>query len=108
MTVEVIGKSALGRDMYGVVINRPAHADAAARLRNWLRRPQGDAQEPAPRDAAAARRIGDDVKVPIFVQGGIHGNEYEGVDAAIDTIEKYATTPRGQTRRSTTCCATRS
>ena len=42
--------------------------------------------------AAARRRI----KVPIYVQGGIHGNEYEGVDAAIDTIEKFATTPRGQ------------
>ena len=41
------------------------------------------------------RRLGDDVKVPVFIQGGIHGNEYEGVDAAIDTIEKFATTPYG-------------
>ncbi len=41
-------------------------------------------------------RHGKRIKVPIYVQGGIHGNEYEGVDAAIDTIEKFATTPRGQ------------
>ena len=40
-------------------------------------------------------RLGDDIKVPVFIQGGIHGNEYEGVDAAIDTIEKFATTPYG-------------
>ncbi len=37
MSVEVIGKSALGRDMYGVVINRPADvAREAATYRNWL------------------------------------------------------------------------
>ncbi len=37
-----------------------------------------------------------DVKVPIFVQGSIHGNEYEGVDAAMRAIERLATTPYGQ------------
>ena len=35
------------------------------------------------------------MKVPIFIQGGIHGNEYEGVDAAMQLIEKLATTPAG-------------
>ena len=40
-------------------------------------------------------RSGDNVKVPLFVQGGIHGNEYEGVDAAMQVIEKLATTPYG-------------
>ena len=42
------------------------------------------------------RRMGDDVKVPILVQGGIHGNEYEGVDSNMDMIEKFATTPYGE------------
>ena len=37
-----------------------------------------------------------DVKVPIFIQGGIHGNEYEGVDAAMRAIERLATTPYGE------------
>ena len=55
------------------------------------------------------RRMGDDVKVPILIQGGIHGNEYEGVDSAIDMIEKFATTPYGDgSRRSTRSSATRS
>jgi hypothetical protein len=35
------------------------------------------------------------VKVPVFIQGGIHGNEYEGVDAAMQLIERLATTPAG-------------
>ena len=39
---------------------------------------------------------GDEIKVPILVQGGIHGNEYEGVDASMDQIERLATTPYGE------------
>ena len=35
------------------------------------------------------------MKVPLFVQGGIHGNEYEGVDAAMQVIERLALTPYG-------------
>ncbi len=40
-------------------------------------------------------RHGDDIKVPVYIQGGIHGNEYEGVDAAMDFVERLATTPYG-------------
>ena len=36
------------------------------------------------------------MKVPIFIQGSIHGNEYEGVDAVMRTIERLATTPYGE------------
>jgi hypothetical protein len=35
------------------------------------------------------------VKVPLEIQAGIHGNEYEGVDAAMQLIERLATTPYG-------------
>ncbi len=35
------------------------------------------------------------MKVPLFIQGGIHGNEYEGVDAAMQVIERLALTPYG-------------
>ena len=47
--------------------------------------------------AAAQRQLRgwrDRVKVPLYVQGGI-GNEFEGVDANIRTIERLATTPYG-------------
>jgi Zinc carboxypeptidase len=94
MDVDVIGKSALGRPMYGVVINQLRTKRQRRDFSNWL-----DLRRLALTDPRAAQRLldryDDDVKVPIFIQGGIHGDEYEGVDAAIEIIEKYATTPHG-------------
>ncbi|HEV2874966.1 MAG TPA: M14 family zinc carboxypeptidase, partial [Thermoleophilaceae bacterium] len=92
MSLEVIGQSSTGRDMYGVVINSRetrAQRDSYDRLREALRNALDD---PERAKELVARR---DVKVPIFVQGGIHGNEYEGVDAAMRAIELLATTPYG-------------
>jgi Zinc carboxypeptidase len=94
MTVDVIGKSATGRNMYGVVINRLRSRDERRAFRNWLA-VRALALESPVTAQRLLRRMDDDVKVPIFIQGGIHGDEYEGVDAAIDVIEKYATTPYG-------------
>jgi Zinc carboxypeptidase len=93
MSLEVIGQSSTGRDMYGVVINSRAtraQRDSYERLRDVL----DDAfDDPEDAQELIERR---DVKVPIFVQGSIHGNEYEGVDAAMRAIERLATTPYGQ------------
>jgi hypothetical protein len=95
MTVEVIGQSALGREQYGVVINDLGTRRQRRNYANW--RDVRKVMLESPRRAMnRLARHGRRIKVPIYVQGGIHGNEYEGVDAAIDTIEKYATTPRGQ------------
>ena len=33
--------------------------------------------------------------MPVFIQGAIHGNEYEGVEAIFETLERLATTPYG-------------
>src|SRR5918997_588349 len=94
MSVQVIGKSALGRDMYGVVINRLRTSRERRDFRNWVFVRRIALKNPA-KAQRLVERFDDDVKVPIFIQGGIHGNEYEGVDAAIEIIEKYATTPYG-------------
>jgi hypothetical protein len=95
MRLRVIGESALGRDMYGVVINRLKTRQEQRDYINWkrVRRVMLDNPSKAQR---LLRHFGDDIKVPIYVQGGIHGNEFEGVDAAMDTIEKYATTRYGE------------
>ncbi len=94
MTVDVIGQSALGRDQYGVVINDLSTRKQRRNYANW--RDVRKVMLKNPRHAMKhLAQHGSRIKVPIYVQGGIHGNEYEGVDAAIDTIEKYATTPRG-------------
>ena len=33
--------------------------------------------------------------MPLFIQGSIHGNESEGIDADMKVIERIATTPYG-------------
>jgi Zinc carboxypeptidase len=95
MSVKVIGKSATGRDMYGVVINRLRTRQEKRDYLGWLG--VRTLMLESPKSAQKLLdRLGDNVKVPVFIQGGIHGNEYEGVDAAMDTIEKFATTPYGE------------
>jgi hypothetical protein len=92
MQVEVIGQSALGRDMYKVTINAldtRAQQNADARLQRVIELAQ---RNPRRAQELIERR---DLKVPIFIQSGIHGNEYEGVDAAMRIIERLATTPYG-------------
>nr|WP_269205125.1 M14 family zinc carboxypeptidase [Motilibacter aurantiacus] len=95
MTVEVIGESALGRPLYGVVINALETKQQRDDYRAWTRVRKQMLEDPAKAqdlvDAAGPR-----IKTPMVIQGGIHGNEFEGVDAAMELIEKYATTPYGQ------------
>jgi hypothetical protein len=94
MEVEVIGRSALGRDMYGVVINELETRRQQRDYANWLSVRRQALSNPV-NAQQMLERFGAEVKMPVFIQGGIHGNEYEGVDAAIDTIERLATTPYG-------------
>ena len=94
MSVEVAGSSALGRDMYRVVIN-PLDTNARRQaFHTWQEIRRVALTDPARAQALVASSNGA-VKVPIFIQGGIHGNEYEGVDAAMQLIERLATTPAG-------------
>jgi Zinc carboxypeptidase len=93
MSLKVIGRSARGREMYLVTINglrTRAQRDSYERLQQILREASTDPEEA---QELVERR---DAKVPIFIQSGIHGNEYEGVDAAMRAIERLATTPYGE------------
>ena len=94
MRVEVIGQSATGRDMYLVTINALETLQQQEDFARWqqirhfaLRRP-AQAQH-------LLQQNGDAVKIPIFIQAGIHGGETEGVDASMQIIERLATTPYG-------------
>ncbi|MGD2048024.1 MAG: M14 family zinc carboxypeptidase [Chloroflexota bacterium] len=83
--VEVIGQSAGGRDLFLVTLSAP---EAMGRLgqyqaiRNTMLKDPEKAQE-------MIDKFGD-FKVPVFINGSIHGNEYPGVDAAIRLIETLA------------------
>jgi hypothetical protein len=94
MDVQVIGQSALGRDMYLVTINALDTAQQRRDFQNWENIRKIALTDPA-RAQAMLDRFGDDVKVPIFIQSAIHGNESEGVDAMFDLVERLATTPYG-------------
>jgi Zinc carboxypeptidase len=95
MDVDVIGESVNGRKMYSVVINELRTSRQRRDYLGWLGIRALMLESP---NAALklARALDDDVKVPVLVQGSIHGNEYEGLDSAMEVIEKYALTPRGQ------------
>ena len=95
MDVKVIGQSAGGRDMYLVTINALDTAQQRRDFQTWQNIRKIALTEPA-RAQGMLDRAGDDVKVPIFVQSAIHGNESEGVDAMFELVERLATTPYGQ------------
>jgi Zinc carboxypeptidase len=95
MEVEVIGQSALGRDMYGITINALDTTQQRKDFHNWQEVRRVALSDPA-RGQSLVRAAGADIKVPIFIQAGIHGNEQEGVDASMRIIERLATTPYGE------------
>jgi hypothetical protein len=94
MTVDVVGQSALRRDLYLVTINALDTVQQRGDFHVWQEIRKIALTDPA-KAQGILQRYGDDVKVPLFIQAGIHGNEYEGVDAAFQIIEKLATTPHG-------------
>jgi hypothetical protein len=95
MEVEVIGQSALGRDLYSVTINALDTEQQRNDFHNWQAVRRVALSDPA-RGQVLVRSAGEDIKVPIFIQAGIHGNETEGVDASMRLIEQLATTPYGE------------
>ena len=77
MTLEVIGQSALGRDMFLVTVNALDTVQQRTDFQAWQQVRKVALTDPA-RGQALLESYGDDVKVPLYIQGAIHGNEYEG------------------------------
>ncbi|QFG67762.1 M14 family zinc carboxypeptidase [Ornithinimicrobium pratense] len=86
VSVEVIGSSAQGRDLLLVTLTAP-ESTAQTHQQDRMRELITDRPARAARDQALARNY----KVPIFVNANIHGNEWEGTDAALRLVEDYAT-----------------
>jgi hypothetical protein len=95
MSIDVIGPSANGRDMFLVTINDLDSKYQRKAFANWKKVRRDALTEPA-KAQKTLRKSDGQVKVPLFIQGGIHGDEYEGVDANMRTIETLATTPNGE------------
>lgn len=85
VSVEIAGRSAGGHRLYLVTVTAPetAHqARAQDRMRELI--------ENAPRAAAKDPAL-KAYKTPVFFNNNIHGNEWEGTDAALELIERLAT-----------------
>ena len=86
VSAEVIGQTVTGRELYLVTLTAPesaAEAKAQERMRDRI------LHQPA--QAAKDRGLARKYKTPIFINNNIHGNEWEGTDAALRLIEDYAT-----------------
>jgi hypothetical protein len=83
--VEVIGQSAGGRNLFLAIVSDPQAMGRLGQyqaIRNTMIKDPEKAQE-------MIDKFGD-FKVPVFINGSIHGNEYPGTDAALRLIETLA------------------
>jgi hypothetical protein len=92
MSYEVLGQSAGGRDLLGVVVNALETEEQQAAYANWVELRSTMLTNPAA-GQAMLEGFGDEVKVPIFIEANIHGNEEEGTDAILQVIRDLVTTP---------------
>lgn len=86
VSVEVAGRSAGGHELYLVTVTAPESAREAREQERMRER-----IENAPAAAAKDTRIKAAYKTPVFINNNIHGNEWEGTDAALELIEELAT-----------------
>ncbi|MFD3522823.1 M14 family zinc carboxypeptidase [Streptomyces sp. NPDC058653] len=94
VSVEVTGRSAGGHDLYLVTVTAPESAKEAAEQERMRER-----IENSPASAAKDRRIKESYKTPVFINNNIHGNEWEGTDAALKLIEELARAKDGRTKK---------
>lgn len=88
VSTQVIGRSTQGRDLYLVTVTAPETEEFTAQQTAWR-----DTIRNNPTAAAADANLLSQYKTPIWISNNIHGNEWEGTDAALDYIEYLATAP---------------
>lgn len=88
VSVQVVGQSTQGRDLYLVTVTAPETEAETARQTAWKGAIKHD-----PVAAAADATLMAQYKTPVWISNNIHGNEWEGTDAAMQYIEWLATAP---------------
>ncbi|MDA0185274.1 M14 family zinc carboxypeptidase [Solirubrobacter phytolaccae] len=87
VSARVAGKSSSGYDLYAVTLTWPETPAESAQQEAWKNKIEDD--------PVAARTDGAllaGYKTPLFANGNIHGNEWEGTDAILKVLEEWATT----------------
>ena len=94
MTYSTIGNSAGGRPLYVAVVNALETTNQQRDYARWQQIRALELENPAAAQVLLAT-FGSDVKMPIFIEANIHGNEEEGADAMMQALRDLVTTPRG-------------
>lgn len=82
ISTQVVGQSTLGRDIYMVTLTAPETAEETAKQVQWR-----DEIKYSSAEAAADEDLSAGYKRPVWFNGNIHGNEWEGTDASMNYIE---------------------
>nr|WP_244632965.1 M14 family metallopeptidase [Aeromicrobium sp. CFBP 8757] len=93
VSAQVVGQSTEGRDLYLVTVTAPESEAETAQQTAWKNEMKSDPVAAA-QDAALLR----DYKTPVWISNNIHGNEWEGTDAAMKYIDYLATAPLSEVR----------
>ncbi|MFC7879875.1 M14 family zinc carboxypeptidase [Isoptericola sp. NPDC057391] len=86
VSTQVVGQSTAGRDLYLVTVTAPESRQETAQQTRWR-----EEIRTAPERAASDRRLAVGYKTPLWITANIHGNEWEGTDAAMQVIDDLAT-----------------
>nr|WP_246283801.1 M14 family zinc carboxypeptidase [Nocardioides perillae] len=86
VSVQVVGQSTQGRDLYLVTVTAPETTAETAQQTAWREQIKAD-----PAAAAGDEALAAGYKTPVWISNNIHGNEWEGTDAAMQYIEELAT-----------------
>ncbi|WP_312877870.1 M14 family zinc carboxypeptidase [Lentzea indica] len=87
ISVEVVGQSGLGRDLYLVTLTAP-ESPAQTRLQEQFRA-----------SIEEGRKVPAGLyKAPVWINNNIHGDEWEGTDGALRVIEHLATSDDSETK----------
>ncbi|MET0910554.1 MAG: M14 family zinc carboxypeptidase, partial [Ilumatobacteraceae bacterium] len=93
ISTQVVGQSTEGRDLYLVTLTAPESEAETAQQTAWKNEMKND-PDAAAKDAALLNGY----KTPIWLSHNIHGNEWEGTDAAMKYIDYLATAPLSEVR----------
>lgn len=85
VSAQVVGQSSQGRDIYLVTVTAPETPEEVAQQAEWRH-----AVKYEPEAAAEDEALQEGYKVPLWFNGNIHGNEWEGTDATLNYIADLA------------------
>ncbi|HTH07158.1 MAG TPA: M14 family zinc carboxypeptidase, partial [Ilumatobacteraceae bacterium] len=93
ISAQVVGQSTLGRDIHLVTLTAKETKAQTAKQKEWRELIKAD-----PAAAATNKPLQNQYKVPIWFNGNIHGNEWEGTDGILNYIDYLATAPWPEVR----------